>query len=550
MVILCAALPGWAATDFSVTAKVDFDTSAVTVTVETPAQYGQNILVTIYPKGSDLSDPAQYIRIGETFASRAGKAEIVFNLSDVALGDYTVSATGGGYLAESCHATTDIYFETTDDLNNVTLPAVSTATGETLNTQLVKLQRYFNIDLGEGYAENPTGFLQYFEAVRAEDYRDTLDTMSKVQETAERANLIMKTLAATGRADLEALYEANDTALSFDKADSDYSENKAAIYSIYLGLVDTNRNTVRNMGDLRVMLRQAIGMAVINTKNAENVTETITAYGDSFGIPLDTYSNYCGIYGSVSMNMNFIGRNFTKPSEVLAAYRDAVTAVTGQNQPSGGGSLSPSGGGGGNRVQNVVTSGGNSSNTEETKPAANFTDVAEDYWAYEPVKALTTIGVLSGFEDGSFQPDVSVTREQFVKMLVTAFKLTDSNAEAQRFEDVPEGHWAGTFIQTAAQLQLVSGISETEFGLGSFLTRQDTAVLLDRTLTYLGISSTGTEQCEFTDWRAVSDYAAESVTRLCAAGIIQGMGDGSFAPDANLTRAQAAKILYAVLSLQ
>lgn len=548
MVILCSAAPCWAAAEFSVAAKVDFDASAVTVTVETPAQYGQNILVTIYPKDAALTDPSQYIRIGEAFATREGKAEIVFNLSGVALGDYTISATGGGYLAESCYAATDIYFETLEDLNNITLPAVSAATGETLDKQLVKLQTYFNVDLGEGYAKDPAAFLQYFEAIRAEDYDNTLNAMGKVQETANRANLLLTTLAATGEADIEALYEANDAALAFDKTNTDYSKNKAALYRIYLGLVDSNKGAVKKLGDLRLMLRQAIGMAVINTKNAENVTPIITAYGDSYGIPVKSYTDYCDVYGEVEMNMNFIGRDFTKPSEVLAAYQAAVDAVTEQQKPSGGGSLSP--GGGGSRVPNAIVSNGNSDGGGETQDLFFYTDMAEDHWGYEPVKALSALGVLSGFEDGSFQPNAAVTREQFVKMLVTAFSLSGDNTKERRFEDVPEGHWAEKFIQTAANLQLVSGISKAEFGLGSFLTRQDTAVLLDRTLVYLDVGIEKTERPDVTDWNDISEYAAESIGRLYAAGILHGLEDGSFAPGANLTRAQAAKILYGVLSSQ
>ena len=52
---------------------------------------------------------------------------------------------------------------------------------------------------------------------------------------------------------------------------------------------------------------------------------------------------------------------------------------------------------------------------------------------------------------------------------------------------------------------------------------------------------------DFTDFEEVSDYAKEAVSMLAGEGIINGMGDGSFAPKKETTRAQAAKLMYAVI---
>ena len=61
----------------------------------------------------------------------------------------------------------------------------------------------------------------------------------------------------------------------------------------------------------------------------------------------------------------------------------------------------------------------------------------------------------------------------------------------------------------------------------------------------MGISFANSDaSVAFTDADSISDYAMASVTALCNAGIIDGMGDGSFAPTGSLTRAQAAKVTY------
>ena len=53
----------------------------------------------------------------------------------------------------------------------------------------------------------------------------------------------------------------------------------------------------------------------------------------------------------------------------------------------------------------------------------------------------------------------------------------------------------------------------------------------------------------FTDESEISDYAKEAVSYLASAGIINGMGDGTFAPAGTVTRAQAAKVVYGLLNL-
>ena len=54
----------------------------------------------------------------------------------------------------------------------------------------------------------------------------------------------------------------------------------------------------------------------------------------------------------------------------------------------------------------------------------------ESHWAYGAVKALKEKGVISGYADGSFAPDRTVTREEFVKMIVTAFSLENADANS------------------------------------------------------------------------------------------------------------------------
>ena len=175
----------------------------------------------------------------------------------------------------------------------------------------------------------------------------------------------------------------------------------------------------------------------------------------------------------------------------------------------------------------------------------SFSDVPKTYWANEAIIALASKEVLAGFEDGSFKPDDVVTREQFVKMIVTAFDLYFNNGLVV-FEDVTKDRWSYDCIISAASAGIVNGVSETEFMPDAEVSRQDAAVMLARLCDKKGIKLDGVASS--TDEVLISDYAKESVGKLKASNVISGFEDGSFRPLQPLTRAQAAKLIYGLIS--
>lgn len=179
-------------------------------------------------------------------------------------------------------------------------------------------------------------------------------------------------------------------------------------------------------------------------------------------------------------------------------------------------------------------------------PEGTFSDIANVEWAKESIEALAEMGVLSGKGDGKFAPDDSVTREEFVKIIVAAFELEDTDAECD-FVDVSKDSWSYSFIASANKLGIVSG-DGASFNPKSGISRQDMAVIIHRVFEYLGAEIKG-DAIAFDDNSEISDYAKSAVEALTAAGIINGMGDGTFAPAGKVTRAQAAKVVYGLLSI-
>ena len=100
---------------------------------------------------------------------------------------------------------------------------------------------------------------------------------------------------------------------------------------------------------------------------------------------------------------------------------------------------------------------------------------------------------------------------------------------------------------TAAALGIVNGDGEN-FRPTAVITRQEMAVIIHRVFELLEAEVSG-EAISFDDGEEIAEYAKEAVETLTGAGILNGMGDGSFAPRGTVTRAQSAKVVYELLNL-
>lgn len=169
-----------------------------------------------------------------------------------------------------------------------------------------------------------------------------------------------------------------------------------------------------------------------------------------------------------------------------------------------------------------------------------FPDVDRSHYAFDDINYLRWHDVVAGDDTGYFNPDRAVTRAEAVKMLCRVFGV--ESAEEYAFGDVQSGSWYYGFVGGAYKNGLVLGGSDGLFNPDAFITREDLAVLIWRFAAFAG-SPFPEGGMQFTDSGSVSGYALEAVGALTAGGIIRGMEDGSFAPQANADRAQTASML-------
>ena len=183
-------------------------------------------------------------------------------------------------------------------------------------------------------------------------------------------------------------------------------------------------------------------------------------------------------------------------------------------------------------------------NGGETEPAAVFSDMADYAWAQEAVTTLYQKGIIAGKGGGKFAPADNITREEFVKLMVVLLNLPD--AQGADFRDVSADDWCYHYIASATASGIINGVGDGKFGKGRTITREDMVVILHRAAEYAKINLGAEKSIRFTDDDAISSYAKRAVNVLANAGIINGVGENTFAPKAPVTRAEAAKAVYEI----
>jgi hypothetical protein len=174
-----------------------------------------------------------------------------------------------------------------------------------------------------------------------------------------------------------------------------------------------------------------------------------------------------------------------------------------------------------------------------------FADTA-GYWAETYVNWLKTTGITNGFEDGTFRPDQTITRQQFAVMLYRYLGLDGSQYESLElpFADNEKiGAYAETAVKALYSLGILTGTPEGEklyFQPEKSLSRAQAAAMIGRTQNKgYALSPLG-----FSDGGEIPPYAGEYIQSMITQGIISGYDDGTFRPSRNITRGQMGKILY------
>ena len=176
---------------------------------------------------------------------------------------------------------------------------------------------------------------------------------------------------------------------------------------------------------------------------------------------------------------------------------------------------------------------------DESCPMAPFTDADRNAWYHDGVHYCVEHGLMMGTSQTTFAPDIVTTRGMIVTIL---WRLEGSPivGASLNYDDVKAEDWYGEAVRWADSVGVVTGYGNGKFGPNDTITREQMAAMLWR---YAGSPRVDGSLSSFTDGAQTSIWAQPAMIWAVEEGLITGVGNDRLEPRGQATRAQAATIL-------
>ena len=123
----------------------------------------------------------------------------------------------------------------------------------------------------------------------------------------------------------------------------------------------------------------------------------------------------------------------------------------------------------------------NDARDENWTTSNSFTDVSADSWYNTPVSTLSAMGLIEGYEDGSFRPDNPITRAEFAAIAGRFFTDNDAIYEPGTFSDIEGAEWFADAVQAAKDHDIIGGYPDGSFKPNNPITRAEACSIVNRT---------------------------------------------------------------------
>lgn len=172
-----------------------------------------------------------------------------------------------------------------------------------------------------------------------------------------------------------------------------------------------------------------------------------------------------------------------------------------------------------------------------------FSDIPSTYWAWAEIQSLVQENVVQGYPDGTFRPEMPVTRAEFAKMIVAALPLPLVQGGVPSFPDVSPDHWAFALIESAATAGLLKGYPDGNFQPEKSVSKAELLTILMRSQDFkLSAGETPFPDVPSSHWSSTAVLACmqnnilmDPDPQIVVAGLLQ--------PDQAASRGQTAVLL-------
>ncbi|KPV55284.1 hypothetical protein QJ48_33980 [Paenibacillus sp. A3] len=186
----------------------------------------------------------------------------------------------------------------------------------------------------------------------------------------------------------------------------------------------------------------------------------------------------------------------------------------------------------------------------EAKPAveaiapAKLTDI-EDHWAKALIERAAALGIVNGYEDGTFRPDNETSRTEVAAMISRALKLKGEQGELSfaDLDSIPA--WAKENLASVVSSGIISGYADGTFSGDRKVSRTEMAVMIVRALK---IEPAANASLPFADAGQIAPWAQPYIDAAHMLEIVGASYDNHFAPHANVTRVEAVNLVLKMLN--
>ncbi len=196
------------------------------------------------------------------------------------------------------------------------------------------------------------------------------------------------------------------------------------------------------------------------------------------------------------------------------------------------------------RIVAVYGAGETGKGIKQEPAASVFSDLDEGHWAFDNIMEMVELGILSGYPDGTFKPNNTISRAEFAKIMVLALKLQAARPATPTFADVDPNHWAYEVVESARDY--LTGYRDSAGSLTfeptGVAVREDVAVAIVKAKGFGNAPANLGLLEQFPDQGQISQALRDHVAIAVEKGYMQG-SDIGFEPQKALTRAEACALL-------
>jgi len=187
--------------------------------------------------------------------------------------------------------------------------------------------------------------------------------------------------------------------------------------------------------------------------------------------------------------------------------------------------------------------------TTASFPTKTFDDI-QGHWAQHDIEIMAGLGIAKGVGDNKFNPDASITRAEFVALLVRSMDITAEPVSETSFKDVAPDAWYAAEVEAAHKAGIAIGFEDGTFRPYGKVTREQIAAFIVRAMSWtVEEEEVDSILSKFTDQAKISSWAKQAVAAAAQRNIVIGRPDGTFDPQGNATRAEALVMLKRVLQM-